>query len=407
MNELENKYIKLLLEKCVNFENSKALFINYDKVNKDFINKLIIEAKKMGVTDIMVDENDIFLLHDKLKNMSVDEIEKDPYFDKNIWNTYALKGAAFIMISSEFPGVMDDIPNEKIATAKSINIKTRSIFREKEISYQIPWCIAALPNELWAKKLFPNSNNAYNDLFEVICKMCMVDTINPIESWNNYLVKTREYSEILNNLKIKKLHYTNSLGTDLTLTMPNNNVWISAANHVDDNMFVNMPSYEIFSTPDYRKTEGIVYSSRPLYYSGGLIDKFYIEFKNGKVTNFNAEKGYELLKQIIETDEHSCYLGEVALVENDSPISNTNLVFGTTLFDENASCHLALGDGFTKCVKNTEGLTKEQLLELGINSSANHVDFMIGTPDLQIEAETCKGKQLIFKKGDFCIKENI
>ena len=199
------------------------------------------------------------------------------------------------------------------------------------------------------------------------------------------------------------MHYKNNWGTDLTVELPSDVIWNSAAGEEDSNMLVNMPSYEIFTSPNYKKTSGIVYSAKPLIYGGGKIDEFYIEFKEGKVINYDAKQGKEILRQIIESDENSCYLGEVALVNNNSPISNTNLVFGTTLFDENASCHLALGDGFPDSLKEGLTMTKEELLRKGINQSKNHVDFMIGTKDLEIEAETKDGVVQIFKDGNFVI----
>lgn len=401
MEELENKYIELLLKKCLNFKKSKSLFISYNKVNKDFVEKVIMYAKKLGVEDIGIDEEDNEVKHQKLKEETNEEIEKDPYFDKNKWNKYAKKDANFLILDTEFPGLYDDIEPEKIAKAGYINRETRKLFREKEITYQIPWCIAALPNEMWAANIFKNNKNAYEKLFKVICQMCMVDEKDPIKSWDNYLKKTDENTKKLNDLKIKSLTYKNNIGTNLKIYIPEDAIWTSAAE--DEDMFVNMPSYEIFSSPDYKKTEGIVYSSRPLVYNGGEIDEFYLKFKNGKVIDFDAKKGKDILKGIIESDANSCYLGEVALVNYDSPISNTGLVFGTTLFDENASCHLALGDGFSDCIKDGIKKTKDELLALGINQSTTHVDFMIGTKDLNIEAETSEGKKLIFKNGNFII----
>lgn len=401
MNELEQKYINLLLKRCINIKSSKSLLISYDKTNKNFVDKLIVEAKNMGFDDIYTDEEDIFLLHYKLKNLNFGEITNDSYFNKCIWNDYATKGANFLMFDTEFPGVMDDISSEKIEYAKKINRETRKIFREKEIKYEIPWCIAALPNEVWANKIFPNSQTPYEDLFKSICSVCMVDTSNPITSWNAFLNNSKKDIDWLNCLEISSLHYLSKNGTDLTIQMPKKHKWSGAADELKSEMFVNMPSYEIFSTPNYKGTEGIVYNSRPLNYGGGLIDDFYLVFKNGKVIDYHAGVGEKLLKSIIESDNNSCYLGEVALVNYDSPISNTGLVFGTTLFDENASCHLALGDGFPNCIPNGEKMSHDELLANGINQSSNHVDFMIGTPDLTIEAETKKGKQLIFKNGNF------
>ncbi len=401
MNELEQKYIDLLLKRCLNIKSSKSLLISYDKINKNFVDKLIITAKSMGFDDIYIDEEDIFLLHDKLSRLSLEEIANDPFFNKKTWDEYAIKGANFLMIDTEFPSVMDDIPSSKIECARKINRETRKIFREREIKYEIPWCIAALPNEIWANKIFPNSKTPYEDLFKVICSICMVDTPNPIASWNDFLNSSKKYIELLNGLEIRSLHYLSKNGTDLTIQMPEKHKWSGAADELKSDMFVNMPSYEIFSTPNYRGTEGIVYNSRPLNYGGGLIDDFYLVFKQGKVIDYHAKVGNELLKSIIDSDSNSCYLGEVALVNYDSPISNTGLVFGTTLFDENASCHLALGNGFPNCIPNGENMSSDELLEHGINQSNNHVDFMIGTSDLTIEAETKTGKQLIFKNGNF------
>ena len=164
-----------------------------------------------------------------------------------------------------------------------------------------------------------------------------------------------------------------------------------------------MPSYEIFTSPDYRYTNGIVYSAKPLIYNGALIEDFYIIFKDGKAISSGAKKGSEVLTGIINSDQNSCYLGEVSLINHDSPISNTGLVFGTTLFDENASCHLALGDSFPECLEKGLSKTKEELLQEGLNNSKNHVDFMIGTSDLNITAETINGTIPIFQNGNFVI----
>ena len=403
MKDNETKYIKLLLERCLNFDKSKSLLISYDKINKNFVNNVVEYAKKLGVDDIYLDEDDINTTKEKLENLTLDEIEKDSYFNKSIWDKYAKKDASFLMLETEFPNELEGVDHLKISKAKYVNRTTRELFRKKEATNEIPWCIAALPNEIWAKSIFPNEENAYEKLYEVIFKMCMVDKEDPIKSWNEHLNELKNLSTKLTNLKITKMHYKNNLGTDLTVELPSDVIWNSAAGEEDSNMLVNMPSYEIFTSPNYKKTSGIVYSAKPLIYGGGKIDEFYIEFKEGKVINYNAKQGKEILRQIIESDENSCYLGEVALVNNNSPISNTNLVFGTTLFDENASCHLALGDGFPDSLKEGLTMTKEELLRKGINQSKNHVDFMIGTKDLEIEAETKDGVVQIFKDGNFVI----
>ena len=396
--ELDKKYIKLLLERCVNFNKTNILFINYTKEIKEFITKIEEYCKEKNI-EVYLDEDDPETIKETLQSLTLEDIKTCPLFDKSIWDEYAKKGASFLMLDTETPGLMDDVNPKKISLSGKRRRETRPIFREKEGRNEIPWCIAAYPGQKWAESIFPNDKDAYNKLYNVIGKMCMLDTENPIDSWNKYLEESNTIIDKLNNLKVTKLHYTNSKGTDLYITLPENHLWAGAGN--TPNMLVNMPSYEIFTSPDYRYTEGIVYNAKPLIYNGTTIDDFSITFKNGKAISCNAQKGKEVLEGIIASDNQSCYLGEVSLINYDSPISNTGLIFGTTLFDENASCHLALGDSFPECIENGLSKTKEELFKLGLNDSKTHVDFMMGTKDLNITAETNKGTIEIFKNGNF------
>ena len=307
------------------------------------------------------------------------------------------------MAESYIPHLMDDIAEEKIAVANFQKRSTKPIYRKKQANYDIPWCIFCLPNEVWADLIFPNSKNAYEDLYLTIFKSCMIDENDPTANWNNYIEKTNAKVELLNDLEIKRLHYTNSLGTDLYVNLIPNAKWLGVGTGKEKDMLVNMPSYEIFTSPDYHKTEGIVYSSKPLNYNGTLIEDFFLEFKDGKIINYDSRKGKNVLKGIIESDANSKYLGEVALVPINSPIANMNLTFYETLFDENASCHLALGDSFITIIDNYEKYSKDDLLAMGLNQSKIHVDFMIGTADLNIDAEAKDGIINIFKDGKFNI----
>ena len=401
MKEYEEKYIDLLLKRCINFDKSKSLLICYEEDNRDFIDKLVSKAEKLGVTDIYLFDEKRKEKHDILKTISCDEIDNHPLFDKSIWNEYAKKKASFLLFKAEYPGLMEDIEPKKIERVDYVARKTSSEYQKLQMKGEIPWCIAVLHNEDWAKKLFPDSNDSLEKLSEVLYKICLLDQSNPIKSWNDVLKKSNELAKLLDSLEIKSMHYKNSLGTDLTIELTNDTIWNSGA--TGDKTINNMPTYEVFTSPDYLKTNGIVYSSKPLSYSGAVVDEFYLEFKDGKVVNYDAKKGLEVLKSILETDEYSSYLGEVALINYDSPISNTGIIFGNTLLDENASCHLALGRGFDTCRKDHDNLSDEDLLDRGVSISKSHVDFMIGTDDLEISAETKDGKKLIFKKGNFCI----
>ena len=227
----------------------------------------------------------------------------------------------------------------------------------------------------------------------------MLDKDDPCLEWDKFINRNTEVMNKLNSLKLKKLHYTNSLGTDLEIYLPSGYLY---AGGKDKLCIVNMPSYEVFTSPVWNKTKGIVYSSKPLMYNGSLIDNFWIKFENGKVIDYDARVGLDVLKEIIETDEYSCYLGEAALVEKNSPIAFLGFNFGTTLIDENASCHLALGAGFSECIIGGLDMSAKELKEHGINDSKQHVDFMIGTDDLNITGETIDGEQIvIFENGKF------
>ena len=396
---MDEKYIKLLINKCTNLKENKILFISYHKEIKDFIDKLVEYVKSIGGEDIYLDEEDIYKTHDILKGTTEEEINNSNYFDKSIWDEYAKKKASFLMFETEYPGLMDDIDSKLLALASKRKRETKPLFRKMEERCEIPWCIAAYPGKLWAEKLFKEDNNSYQKLKDYIYKICMIDKNNPDKEWDKLLTKNNNVMKKLNNLNLEKLIYQNKLGTNLEVYLPNNYLYSSAK---DRTCIVNMPSYEVFTSPIYNKTNGIVYASKPLSYNGGLIDNFWIKFKNGKVIDYDAKVGKELLKEIIDTDNNSCYLGECALVEKDSPIEKLNINFNTTLIDENASCHLALGAGFPECIKDGLTMKDEELLKKGINISKQHVDFMIGTSNLKITGYTKEGKKVdIFENGKF------
>ena len=266
---------------------------------------------------------------------------------------------------------------------------------------ELVWLIAVYPNIIWAKEKFPDlsEDEAFKKLFNLMMDVCMVNEDNPIKAWDKQLKKQKELMLKLNELEIKSLHYTNSLGTDLKIGLSPKAMWQSAGEN-DFKMIVNMPSYEVFTSPDFRKTEGIVYASKPLVYNSSLIEDFYLKFKDGKVIEYDAKTGKDILKGLIESEEGMHYLGECALVDKNSPIAKTNFVFGETCLDENASCHIALGAGFKECLKDSNNLKED-----GLNEAQNHIDFMIGTNDLNIEAETKEGVVTIFKDGSFAIKD--
>lgn len=405
IERLDRKYAQLLLQKCLCFKNTDTLLIEYiTHEHDDFVKIIIEEAKKLNIKNVLLCCNDIDSIHQYLIETEVDEIKLNPLIDKSLWDIVAKKHGCILHINTFIPNIMKDIEPKKIIKMNQVIAPTFSYYRANN-KYNFPWVICAYPNKRWAEFLFKNDINSYLKLYNYIIKICMIDSKEPIKLWDEHIKKLNEYKKKLENMQINKLLYKNSLGTDFEIGFPKDFSWINLdkKDNYENSIIVNMPSYEIFTTPDYRTANGIVFNSRPLVFQGNIIDNFYIEFKDGIAVKYKAKIGDEYLKRIIENYLNSNRLGEVALVNNNSPISNTGIVFYNTLFDENASCHLALGNGNPTTINNYQNLSTYELDEIGINNSNVHIDFMIGTPDLEIIANTNEGKKRIFKKGNFNI----
>ena len=310
------------------------------------------------------------------------------------------------MLASEMPGLMNDVHPKKLSDITTYSQETRKEFDELREKSLVPWCIAAVPTLSWAKEVFKLSENPLDDLWNKIFEICYLDKENPEKIWQEKLDKLEQNATLLNKYNFKKLKYRNSKGTNFNIGLPAKHIWRTGYSNINNKkILVNFPTEEIFTSPDRLSANGIVYNSKPLSYQDNIIDNFSIEFENGKITNIHAEIGEKILKELINSTKNINYLGEVALVEKTSSINKTNLIFYETLFDENAACHLAIGDSFPECIENGENISKDKLYELGLNDCLNHVDFMIGTNDLDIIGITYDNKEYqIFEDGIFVLK---
>ena len=396
---LLKKYANLLL-KGVRAMDKKYLFISIPNTISYFKDILLEEATSFDLKDIYVDETDPFKKHEYLTTMDYANLIKLPIFDKSIYNKYAKLDAAFLFIRSDIPGLMDDVDSELLKKMSLYILSTEKYFRDLYESNKLNWCIACVPNEYWAKN---GLNITEEELWDKILKICLVDkTSDPYLNWLDKNIILKRYMDTLNSYHFKKLHYMNGLGTDFTIELNDTGKWISGGG--DIGLFNNLPTEEVFTSPKYDSCNGIVYASKPLIYNGKLIENFWFQFKNGKVIHYDAKKGLDVLKTIVETDDHSCYLGEIALVNDNSPISNTKMLFKETLYDENAACHMALGIGFAECIDTDEEITADDLLKYGVNRSKTHVDFMIGTSDMRIDGYTEDGEMItIMEDGNLII----
>lgn len=403
MNELMEKYASVLLESCLRVEKDQPLFISFNIERIDFVRIVAKKAYSIGVKDIYFDMVDPILKHSALENLEEEDLKKTTFWNKETWNTYAKKNAAFLMLASETPGLMKDIDSKKVSAMTKYMLTTRAYFDSMRDKQKLAWTIAAVPTEKWAQEVFKNSKNPLEDLWNQIFEICNIKEKNPVEIWNKKVEVLKRRADKLNEYKFKSLKYESSNGTNFYIELPKEHIWQSAKESINNkDITVNYPTEEVFTSPDCKSANGILYSSKPLVYQDVIIDEFYISFKDGKVEKFNAKTGNDTLKEMINICKNSDMLGEVALVPYDSPISNSNIVFLETLYDENAACHIALGDSFPECFENGINMTKEELFEKNLNDCKSHIDFMIGTKDLKVTGTTHDNKEIpILIDGNF------
>lgn len=400
------KYASLIVKEGINIQKDQILVINSPIECAEFTREISEIAYREGAKDVVVSWNDELLAKIKYLNAPEEVFEEFPNWRKELYVSYAEKGAAFLSISASDPELMKDVKPERLMKANKASSTALRDYRERLMSDKNVWCVVSVPTKAWAKKVFPevSEESAVEKLWSAIFKAVRSDVEDPVASWEEHKNNLKKSMDFLNENNFKYLHYKNSLGTDLKIELPENHLWLGGSSHTPENIefIANIPTEEVFTLPKKTGVNGTVVSSKPLNYRGNLIEDFSITFKEGKIIDFTAKNGYDSLKSLIDTDEGSKYLGEVALVPYDSPISNSNILFYNTLFDENASCHLAIGEAYPVCIKNGENMSKDELKSIGVNDSIEHVDFMIGTSDLSIIGTKENGEEItVFKNGNF------
>lgn len=339
------------------------------------------------------------------ENQTIETLTDKPSFVYEERNYFANVDGCVINIICENPDNLRTAEADKITASRRAYMNGCMPYYDKAMSNKIKWSIIAYPQRDWAKLMFPDlsADAAYEKLGEYIAKTTRVDNDDPVAAWKKHADDLIRRSQKLNAANIKSFRYTNSLGTDVRVGMPEGYVFAGGAEECNGIRFnANMPTEEVFSAPDCNNVDGVIKASMPLCYHGKIIDGITLKLEHGVITEYDATANKDVLKGIIETDEGARRLGEIALVPYDSPISNLNTLFYETLFDENASCHFAIGRAYPTCVEGGDGMDKETLAKLGINDSNVHVDFMVGTKDLTITAETRDGKTLkVFENGNF------
>ena len=405
--DLLKKYSALVVRVGVNLQKNQPLVIHAPITCADFVHALASEAYDVGAYDVAVNWNDEGFSHIRFQKANEVRFREFPAWRKAFYDGYAAQGAAFISIAASDPDLYSDIDPKRLTEASRTAGQALMDYRARLMSNKNTWCVVAVPTTAWARKVFPDlsEGEAVERLWtEILSAVRVSEHEDAISTWRTHIDVLQKRTAFLNAHAFSELHYQNDLGTDLRIELPKGHVWMGGAEKsTTGTLFAaNLPTEEVYTLPKRNGVNGTVVASKPLHYNGNLICGFTLTFHEGKVVAYKAEQGEEHLKELLSTDEGASFLGEVALVPYDSPISQSGILFYNTLFDENASCHLAFGKAYPTCIENGENMTEDELRQHGVNHSLVHEDFMIGTKDLTVVGRTSSGESVtIIEHGNF------
>ena len=399
-------YAELIARLGVNVQPGQEVIIRSEPEQMEFLEMLTEQCYLAGASKVTVEWRCQALQKLDIKYQSDEVLGRVEPWEEQRLKEKSEKLPANIYLDSDDPDGLAGIDQDKWAKAQQARYKVTKPYRDAmENKYQ--WCVAAVPGVKWARKVFPglDDETAVEKLWEAILKCSRADE-NPMEAWRAHNARLKARCEWLNSLKLRRLVYKSEMsGTDFNVGLIPQMLFMGGAEGLPDSGVLydaNIPSEEVFTTPMKGDVEGLAVATRPLSYRGVLIENFSVRFEKGRAVEVHAEKNEEALRLMIAMDDGASMLGECALVPYNSPIRESGILFYNTLFDENASCHLALGDGYSSCLEDFEKYTLEETRALGVNESMIHEDFMIGTPDLCITGITEEGREVpIFVNGDW------
>lgn len=400
-----SRYAELAVNVGVNIQPNQYLYISASIDAAKFVRVITEKAYEAGARQVFVDWADDVVSRLRYEKAPADSFAEFPQWKVMEREQLAEKGAAFMSIVSQSPDLLKGIDASRIADSQKATGQALDKYRQYVQSDKISWTVIASPSEAWAAKIFPDlaPDNQIAALWDAIFRAVRADQDNPVQAWVEHDNNLHAKVDYLNNKRFRKLHYT-APGTDLTVELPEGHLWCGAGsvNEKGHTFMANMPTEEVFTVPLKTGVNGYVSSTKPLSYGGNIIDNFKITFANGRVTDVTAEQGEEVLKRLIDTDEGAKHLGEVALVPHASPISQSGLLFYNTLFDENASNHFALGSAYAFCIEGGKTMSREELVQHGLNQSITHVDFMVGSEAMDIDGIFDDGStEPVFRAGNW------
>ena len=402
-----DKLAELAIKTGVALQRGQDLLLTAPIEALPLVRRIAVHAYKEGANIVTPLFSDPEITLSRFNHASNESFDKAPSWLFNGMGEAFDNNTARLAVVGEDPLLLSNQDPDKVSRANKATSVAYKPARERITRFDINWNIISWPGQAWANQMFPdlNSEEAQKKLANAIFKASRVDKENPIEEWKKHNANLRKWSDWLNNMDFSYLHF-NGPGTNLKVGLAEGHEWMGGASMAQNGIVCNpnIPSEEVFTTPHCLKVDGEVSATKPLSHQGSLIENIKVKFEGGKITQANATKGEEVLIKVLDSDEGARRLGEVALVPDNSPISQTGLLFYNTLFDENAACHIALGQCYTKCFKN-QNLTKEEISSQGGNSSMIHIDWMIGSNQIDIDGIKQNGDITpIFRKGKWAQK---
>lgn len=398
-------YAQLVVEVGVNVQKGHTIVLSVS-VDQAPLARLITEkAYALGAAEVIVQWTDDAIQRSFLTHAEDDRLAIVPQYKVDQVDDWLAKGASRISVVSTDPGAFASVAGDRVATYQAASGKALLNLRKASQANKISWTVVAAAGVEWAQRVFPDKSpeKAQEALWDQIFQTTRVYESNPVEAWKNHDELLRKKANELNAEQFDALHYT-APGTDLTIGLPSGHIWEGAGsfNSRGEKFMANMPTEEVFTAPDANRVDGYISSTKPLSYGGTILSGMQFTFKDGKVIDYSAEQGQETLASLLSIDEGAKHLGEVALVPNQSPISQSGLTFFNTLFDENASNHLALGAAYAFSVTGGTEMTEEELKQAGLNRSQTHVDFMVGSSHMNIDGIKKDGSRVpIFRNGEW------
>ncbi|MFD0671384.1 aminopeptidase [Cohnella sp. GCM10027633] len=405
LNAQLSKYAELIVKVGVNVQPGQPVFLTGSVEMAQLVRLVAEQAYAAGASNVHVEWTDEALSRLKYEKAADEVFTRYPEWETAKRDEFVKNNGVFISIISPNPDLLKGIPTERISNFQKASGHGLREFRRATQADKVSWSVVAASTKGWATKVFPDvdEETAVAKLWEAIFASVRLNAPDPVEAWRLHNDTLHAKSDWLNGQRFAKLSYR-APGTELSVELPEKHLWVAASStNVHGTPFMaNMPTEEVFTVPNKTGVNGYVSSTKPLSYGGNIIDGFKLTFEEGRIVKVEAEQGQEILQKLVDSDEGSHYLGEVALVPHQSPISQSNVLFLNTLFDENASNHFAIGSGYAFNVKGGKEMSPEELEAAGVNASITHVDFMVGSGAMDIDGVRADGTVVpVFRQGNW------